>query len=118
MKNPGRSRRQPIAVAAGIGLVLSGTSPSALPESAKPATHTIAIESLEYLPKTITVHVGDSLVWINKDPFPHTATSKAGKFDSRSIEAGKSWKHTVRSKGEFSYVCTLHPTMKGTVQVE
>jgi plastocyanin len=101
-----------------LGLVLSGTSPRALMQSAKPATHTIAIQTLEYEPKTITVKAGDSLVWVNKDPFPHTATSKAGKFDSRAIEAGKSWKHTPKTKGEFSYVCTLHPTMKAVVRVE
>jgi plastocyanin len=118
MKHPGGSHRRVIAIAAGLGLVLFGTSPSALQKRAKPATHRIAIETLEYLPKTMTVKVGDSLEWVNKDPFPHTATSKMGKFDSRSIEAGKSWKHTVQSKGEFPYVCTLHPTMTATVTVE
>jgi plastocyanin len=105
------------AAVVGAGLVLCGTSPG-MTQTSRPATHTITIESLEYAPKTITVKAGDSVVWVNKDPFPHTATSKAGKFDSRAIDAGKSWKHTPRTKGEFAYVCTLHPTMKAVVRVD
>ena len=50
--------------------------------------------------------------WINKDPFPHTVTA-AGAFDSHPIAAGRSWKYKARRAGEFSYICTLHPTMKG-----
>jgi plastocyanin len=67
---------------------------------------------------TLTVRKGDSVVWVNKDPFPHTATSKSGKFDSGTIDAGKSWKLTPRTTGEFGYVCALHPTMKGTLRVK
>jgi plastocyanin len=48
----------------------------------------------------------------------HTATSKAGRFDSGEIAAGGSWKIVAKRKGEFSYVCSLHPTMKGTMRVE
>jgi plastocyanin len=101
----------------GFGLVLSGTSPG-MSQPSKPATQTITIDALEYTPQTISVKAGDSVVWVNKDPFPHTATSKAGKFDSRAIGAGKSWKHTPQAKGEFAYVCTLHPTMEAVVRVE
>jgi plastocyanin len=56
-------------------------------------------------------------VWVNKDLVPHTATSKAGEFDSQVIPAGKSWRFTTRKKGEFAYVCTFHPTMTATLQV-
>jgi plastocyanin len=58
------------------------------------------------------------VTWINKDPFPHTVTSKEGRFDSREIAAGKSWSFTPRKAGAFAYVCTLHPTMKGVLRVE
>jgi plastocyanin len=49
--------------------------------------------------------------------FPHTATSKAGGFDSGVIMSGKSWTLTAKKKGSFPYVCVLHPTMKGTLRV-
>jgi len=49
----------------------------------------------------------------------HTATSsEAGIFDSKLIAPGKSWKLTVRKKGDFPYKCTYHPTMTATLHVQ
>ncbi len=84
---------------------------------ASAATHTVVIDGLKYEPETLTAKVGDRIVWINKDPFPHTATS-AGAFDSREIAAGKSWTYTARKAGEYGYICTLHPTMRGVLKVQ
>jgi plastocyanin len=81
------------------------------------ATHTVVIEGTNYAPATLTVKRGDTVVWMNKDPFPHTVTSK-GLFDSHAIAAGRSWKYAPRKAGEFPYICTLHPNMKGTLKVE
>jgi plastocyanin len=80
-------------------------------------THEIVIQGLLYVPETLTVRPGDVVVWINKDPFPHTVTA-AGSFDSGSIAAGKSWRFTARKVGTHPYSCTLHTTMKGTLRVE
>ena len=85
--------------------------------AAQAATHTVIIDSVRYKPDTITVRRGDTVVWVNQDPFPHTVTAK-GVFGSHEIPAGKSWKYTPRKAGEYIYVCTLHPTMKGTLKVE
>ena len=90
---------------------------SGVSAAAQPAAHTVIIDALNYAPATMTVKRGDTVVWINKDPFPHTVTAK-GAFDSHDIAAGHSWRYTARKAGDFSYVCTLHPTMKGTLKVE
>jgi len=82
------------------------------------ATHTIAMEGVAFVPATLTVKPGDTVVWTNKDPFPHTATAEDRSFDSREVAADKTWRYTVRKKGKIPYVCTLHPTMKGTLVVE
>lgn len=82
-----------------------------------PATHTVVIEAMTFNPQRLTVRRGDTVVWINKDPFPHTATA-AGVFDSRSIPAGGSWKHSAGKAGEFVYLCTLHSNMKAVLKVE
>lgn len=66
--------------------------------------------------QTLTVQRGDTIVWVNKDPFPHTVTAKS-VFDARSIAEGKSWKYTARTPGEYPYLCTFHPNMKGTLRV-
>lgn len=86
-------------------------------EAAERATHTVVIDGLKYEPETVTVKRGDSVVWVNKDPFPHTVTA-AGAFDSARIAAGKSWKYTPRKRGDYRYLCTLHPNMQGTLKVE
>jgi plastocyanin len=85
---------------------------------AKPTTHTVTMENMRFQPETLTVARGDTVVWINKDLVPHTATSKAGGFDSQTIAAEKSWSFTARKKGEFAYLCTFHPTMTAMLRVK
>ena len=85
---------------------------------AQPVTHTVSIENMQFQPATLTVKAGDSVVWVNKDMFPHTATSTSDAFDSGQIEAGASWTFRAATTGEFPYVCSLHPTMGGTLRVE
>jgi plastocyanin len=117
-----RSRRRIaiISVAAFItaaGMLSCGVDPADAEAAKKPGTHTVVIEGLRFDPETLDVKAGDTIVWVNKDPFPHTATSTAGGFDSHEIAAGKSWKFTPKETGAFTYVCTLHPTMKATIRV-
>ena len=113
--------------AAGVGIFALGASwllgaallaaPAGLVAADRVRTHEIAIQGLLYVPETLTVRPGDVVVWINKDPFPHTVTA-AGAFDSGSIAAGKSWRFTAKKAGTYPYLCTLHTTMKGTLRVE
>ncbi len=84
---------------------------------AAPTTHPVTIDGSRFQPSTLAVKAGDTVVWVNKDPFPHTSTSKVGGFDSQTIAAGKSWTLMPAKKGTFAYTCTFHPTMKGTLRV-
>lgn len=83
----------------------------------KPTTHTVVMQATSYAPAALTVKRGDTVVWINKDPFPHTATSPR-VFDSKSIAAGASWKYKANKVGDFAFTCTFHPNMMGTLKVE
>jgi plastocyanin len=103
-----------LVVAAALGFLLG--SPAAAAEH-KPVTHTVSIDGARFQPDVVIVKAGDSVVWVNKDPYPHTVTSSAGGFDSHEIPAGKSWRLTSARKGEFAYACTLHPTMTATLRV-
>jgi plastocyanin len=94
-----------------------GAGPAAGASAGKPATHRVVIDGLKYEPETLTVRRGDTIVWTNKDPFPHTVTAP-GKFDSHDIPAGGSWKYVARVAGDYAYICTLHPNMKGMLRVE
>jgi plastocyanin len=95
-------------------VVLAGI---AQPARAAPRTHQVTIKGLLNVPEELVVKRGDSVVWTNADPFPHTVTA-AGAFDSGPIAAGKSWRLVTRRAGVYPYVCTLHSNMKGTLRVE
>jgi plastocyanin len=79
--------------------------------------HTVLIEGMRFQPEGLTVAAGDTVVWINRDMVPHTATSASARFDSHEIASGKSWTYTVRATGEFDYICTYHPLMKAILRV-
>ena len=102
--------------AAAVGLMVSTLAVS-LGSQTKPQTHTVTIEGMRFRPEVLSVASGDTIVWVNKDLVPHTVTSVAGSFDSKDIQADKSWSYTIRTKGDFAYICTLHPTMKATLRV-
>lgn len=91
---------------------------AAAPKQRKAKTHTVVMEAMVFRPAALTVNAGDTIVWVNKDLVEHTATSAAAGFDSKMIRPGQSWKHTVRTRGEFAYVCTYHPAMTGTLRVQ
>jgi plastocyanin len=101
---------------AALSLILLATGACA-GDPAKPRTHTITMEGMRFQPEVVAVAPGDTLVWVNKDLVPHTATSTVGGFDSKTIAAAVSWSYTVRKKGDFAYICTFHPAMKGTLRV-
>ncbi len=103
--------------AAALGLILGAMGPS-LADQRNPRTHTIIMENMRFQPEVLAVAPGDTIVWVNKDLVPHTATSKVGGFDSSAIMASESWRYTPRKKGDFAYVCTFHPTMKGSLRVQ
>lgn len=77
-----------------------------------------------YVPAEVTVKAGQTITWKNEDTAIHTATSGEnstpdGKFDTSLVSPGQSSKpQTMPSEpGEYSYFCTLHPWMTGTVTV-
>jgi len=104
-------------IAGALGLVAFslGVNPG---DQRIPQTHTVSIADMRFQPEMLTVAAGDTVVWVNNDLVPHTATSETRAFDSKTIPPDKSWRYTVRTKGDIVYVCTFHPTMKATVRVK
>ena len=102
---------------AALILAVAGTALSPVATAAPPATHTVTMDGSRFDPSTLAVKAGDTIVWVNKDLFPHTATGKAKEFDSGSIAAEGSWEYVAKEPGEHAYVCTFHPTMAGKITV-
>ena len=105
-------------IAASVLVLCAMASSAALPAE-RAATHTVVIEATSFKTPALTIKRGDAVVWVNKDPFPHTATATAkGGFDSGSIAAGASWKRVFAKPGDYAYICTFHPNMKATLHVD
>ena len=68
-------------------------------------------------PATLRLSPGDTVVWVNRDVVPHTASGPAGGWDSGSIESGASWSRVFTEAGSTSYTCAFHPTMTGKLLV-
>jgi plastocyanin len=82
------------------------------------ASGSVTISDFEFTPASITVDVGDTVTWSNAGPTAHSATATAGSFDTGIFSEGQSRSHTFDEAGTFSYICTPHPQMKGTVTVQ
>jgi plastocyanin len=95
--------------------------------SASPGT-TIDIEPGSYnvnqtrnfVPDTVVVVIGvnNTVTWVNDDIAPHTVTSTTGAFNSGNISPGTGWAYTFTAPGTYTYFCSYHTWMKGTVVVE
>ena len=78
----------------------------------------IDIANFAFSPAGVTIKAGTTVNWTNKDSLPHTVTSNTGLFESGELapSSGK-FSHTFSDKGSFSYHCSFHPNMKGTITV-
>ena len=84
-----------------------------------PTTHYIDIENMLYSPSSITINVGDTIIWTNQESsMPHTVTANDGSFDSGYMSSGDTFSFTFTSAGTFDYYCAYHSSMTGTVTVQ
>ena len=98
------------------------TTAAAHKRKASPKVHaagatSVPIKDFAFKPASVTVSVGDTVTWTNQDQAPHTATANDGSFDTGNLDKGQSGSHTFSKAGTFAYICSVHPSMKGTVVV-
>lgn len=70
-----------------------------------------------YQPLRIQVEEGAEVTWTNNDSVVHTVTDVNNAFDSNLINADESWSYTFNTEGTYNYYCTMHPWMRGAVEV-
>lgn len=99
-------------------LYLVGSQAPVAISKAEPQTHTVYIKGFRFVPDTLTVNVGDTVVWINEDKVSHTATAEGKSFDSKNIPNGTSWRYLADKKGSYPYICIPHPMMRGKLIVQ
>ncbi len=82
---------------------------------AQSATIEVTIEKMAFSPAEVEVKIGDTIEWVNKDAFVHTATVKGG-WDVQ-LPVKKSSSIVVDKAGTLDYYCRFHPNMKGRITV-
>ena len=108
-------RHRPMALF--VAFLFSGVT-TLLIAAPRSMTHTVEIEAMKFSPATLEVKAGDTVIWKNKDAFPHNAAAENKGFRSADIQSGQSWRFKAGNKGVFPYVCTLHPGMKAVLIVK
>ena len=85
--------------------------------SAHAATIQITMDNLVISPAEVSAKVGDTIEWINKDVFAHTATARNGDWDV-NLPPKKNGTLVLQKAGTVDYFCRFHPNMKATLAVE
>jgi plastocyanin len=78
----------------------------------------VNIQNLAFRPSHLVVSPGTKIIWTNMDGFDHTTTSDTGVWDSGPIGSANHFAYTFKRTGTFTYHCTIHPFMHGTITVQ
>jgi plastocyanin len=109
------AHRRSIAAAASAGLLLALAV--AAPRPSLAANHAVSVNDGSFGPAAMTVAVGDTVTWTNRDDSLHTVTAEGGAFDSGNLEAGASFAFTFTEPGTYTYRCNYHEEMVATITV-
>jgi plastocyanin len=109
-----------LVVALLVTLAVFTNSPKPVAASAPPTATgaEIEIDNFAFTPATITVPVGTQVTWTNKDDITHNVVSADKTIKSKALDTNDKFTFIFTQAGTFSYVCSIHPRMKGTVVVQ
>jgi len=80
--------------------------------------NTIEIKDFAFSPQTITVKSGEKITWTNRDEEPHTVVSVEKQFKkSSALDTDQTFTITAGAPGTYTYFCSVHPKMTGTIVV-
>jgi amicyanin len=98
------------------GMLLAGL-PKASANSARPTATSaeVKIDNFSFGPGELTVPVGSTVTWTNRDDIPHTVVSTEGVFKSKVMDTDEKFSFTFTKPGTFPYFCSIHPKMTGKV---
>ena len=82
------------------------------------STAEVKIDNFSFGPTAITVSVGTTVTWINRDDIPHTVVSTEKVFKSKVLDTDEKFSYTFTKPGEYPYFCSIHPKMTGKVIVQ
>jgi len=122
MKTFGRLAMLVVGVAVVVAMAgcASGTSGGSGTSGEPPATGsgglTVVERNFAFEPSSLEVKVGDTVTFVNEDSAPHVVSIDGKDLGNQNQGDSVSW--TAEKAGEFPYVCTIHPSMTGTIVVK
>ena len=99
-------------------ILLLRTSPSAVAtDQPSAASADVKIDNFSFGPEELSVAVGTTVTWTNRDDIPHTVVSTDGVFKSKVRDTAEKFSYTFTKAGTYPYYCSVHPKMVGKVVV-
>lgn len=91
---------------------------TASPQDLKPGNEQFAvtIKNSAFNPGTLTIRVGDMVIWTNQDEQQHSV--KSSLFNSPKLNTIESFQYIFNTAGTYEYTCGLHPNMTGKIIVQ
>jgi len=77
----------------------------------------VTLQFLSFHPGTLTVSAGTTVTWTDKDPFTHHNVIGDG-WASPNLSMGDKYSYTFTTPGTYTYKCSHHTWMKGTIIVK
>ena len=102
----------------GMGALGAGPQRFELSAQQKPETMEVKIDNFSFGPAALTVPVGTTVSWTNRDDIPHTVVSTDGVFKSKVLDTDEKFSFTFSKAGSYPYFCSIHPKMTGKVLVQ
>jgi len=108
------------ALVLGMGVLGTGQKSSVASAQEKMSTMEVKIDNFSFGPVTLTVPVGTTVTWINRDDIPHTvvSTDDSKTFKSKVLDTDEKFSFTFSKAGTYPYFCSIHPKMTGKVIVQ
>ena len=78
--------------------------------------HEILMRGNSFSPRSLTITLGDTVVWKNADIVKHNAL-RPETFDTGDLRGGETFSWVPSDTGEYRYRCTIHQRMRGSVTV-
>ncbi|MEO8887854.1 MAG: cupredoxin family copper-binding protein [Jatrophihabitantaceae bacterium] len=94
----------------------TGSTGGATTASSKAVT--IDVKNFSFNPQTVSVATGTKVTWDFQDSVNHNVTANDKSFKSKDLGKGGSYSYTFNKAGSYSYLCTIHQYMTGTVTVK
>jgi plastocyanin len=96
---------------------VTSTASTSTASTSTASQNSVAIQNYAFNPSTLTIQKGANVTWTNYDSVQHHVVSDSSAFSSPLLNKGDTYTHQFNNTGSFSYICSIHPYMKGTIVV-